>query len=83
MELCNGYGELTDPVEQRARFEAELERRRKASEPLYPIDEKFMHALEEGLPPSSGNALGFDRLVALAAGLSTISPTLAFTDEER
>lgn len=83
VELCNGYGELTDPDEQRARFQAELERRRAAAEPLYPIDEKFLQALKEGLPPSSGNALGLDRLVALAIGLSTIGPTLAFTDEER
>jgi lysyl-tRNA synthetase class 2 len=83
VELCNGYGELTDPREQRARFDAELVRRKAAQEPLYPIDEKFLRALEEGLPPSAGNALGFDRMVALALGLSTIAPTIAFTDEER
>lgn len=83
VELCNGYGELTCPHEQRARFEAELERRKRAEEPVYPLDEKFLAALAEGLPPSSGNALGFDRLVALASGHSTIRPTLAFTDEER
>lgn len=83
VELCNGYGELTDAQEQRARFETEIERRRAAGEPLYPLDEKFLRALAEGLPPSSGNALGFDRLVALALGLSSIGPTLAFTDHER
>lgn len=83
VELCNGYGELTCPHQQRARFESELTRRKKAGEPLYPIDEKFLAALAEGLPPSSGNALGFDRLAALASGLSVIGPTLAFTDAER
>jgi lysyl-tRNA synthetase class 2 len=83
VELCNGYGELTCADEQRARFQAELERRRQAGEPLYPLDENFLRALLEGLPPSSGNALGFDRLVALALGLPSIGPTLAFTDQER
>lgn len=83
IELCNGYGELTDAAEQRARFEAEVARRKEAGEPVYPLDEKFLNALEEGLPPSSGNALGFDRLVALALGLPAIGRTLAFTDDER
>ncbi len=82
-EICNGYGELTDPAEQRARFESELKRRDLAREPSYPIDERLLSALEEGMPPSSGNALGFDRLVALACGLAKIGPTYAFCDNER
>lgn len=83
VELSNGFSELTDVREQRRRFEAEIERRRQAAEPLYPLDERFLAALEEGLPPSAGNALGVDRLVALALGASDISQTLAFSDEER
>jgi lysyl-tRNA synthetase class 2 len=78
VELCNGFGELTDPCEQRRRFEMELERRKRAGEPLYPIDEKFLAALEEGLPPCAGNALGVDRLVALAAGTREIADVTAF-----
>lgn len=82
VELCNGFGELTDPVEQRARFEADLEARRRNGKPLYPIDERFLEALERGLPPSSGNAVGFDRLVALACGTTRIGDVMAFTDDE-
>jgi lysyl-tRNA synthetase class 2 len=78
VELCNGYGELTCAVEQRRRFEAELVRRKKAGEPEHPIDEPFLAALEEGMPPSGGNALGFDRLVMLAVGASRIADVTAF-----
>jgi lysyl-tRNA synthetase class 2 len=82
-ELSNGFGELTDPQEQRRRFELELQRRREASEPVYPLDERLLAALNEGLPPSAGNALGVDRLVSLALGLEDIGQTFAFSDEER
>ena len=78
IELSNGFGELTDPVEQRRRFEAEQARRRRAGAPDHPIDERFLTALEEGMPPSGGNALGFDRLVALALGLGRIADVMAF-----
>lgn len=78
VELCNGFGELTDPVEQRARFVREQERRKKTGAPLHPIDERFLAALEEGLPPSGGNALGLDRLIALALGEPRIDRTIAF-----
>lgn len=78
VELCNGFSELTDPVEQRRRFEAERARRRAAGEPVYPLDEKFLRALEEGLPPTAGNALGLDRLVVLALGLEQVALVRAF-----
>jgi lysyl-tRNA synthetase class 2 len=81
-ELCNGFGELTDPAEQRRRFEAELERRRRTGSPLQPVDEPFLAALHEGLPPSSGNALGFDRLVALSTSQPELARVLAFPREE-
>ncbi len=83
VELCNGFGELTDGAEQRARFEQERTRRARASEPVYPLDERFLAALDEGMPRASGNALGFDRLVALAAGSDDIALTLAFPDRDR
>lgn len=83
IELSNGYGELTDASLQRERFLVEQERRRCASEEVYPLDERFLHALEEGLPPCSGNALGLDRLVALALGASTLQQVLPFSDQER
>jgi lysyl-tRNA synthetase class 2 len=78
VELCNGYGELSDPVEQRRRFTAELEERRASGRTEYPLDEAFLTALEEGMPPSAGNALGFDRLVMLLLGQSEIERTVAF-----
>lgn len=83
LELCNGFGELTDAVEQRRRFELEQGRRRAAGEPVYPLDERFLAALTEGMPPAAGNALGLDRLVALATGTSDIASTLSFSHRER
>ncbi|MDQ2644363.1 MAG: EF-P lysine aminoacylase EpmA [Myxococcota bacterium] len=78
VELSNGYGELTDPDEQRRRFVLERKRRRAEKRSVYPLDEAFLSALAEGMPPSSGNALGFDRLVALALGASRIQDVVAF-----
>lgn len=68
IELCNGYGELTDPHEQRARFESDNKKRQLSGKPELPIDEAFLAALERGMPPSAGNALGFERLLALCLG---------------
>ena len=79
VELCNGFGELTDAKEQRARFEADQAARRARNLPVYPIDEKFLEALERGLPPCAGNALGLDRLAALACGTTDIREVLAFS----
>lgn len=83
LELCNGFGELTDPAEQRRRFEAEQARRRAAQEPVYPLDERFLAALVEGLPPTAGNALGLDRLVLLAAGVNDLALVQAFPSVDR
>lgn len=82
-ELCNGYGELTEEAEQRRRFEAEIARRKHSGEPEYPLDERLLSALHEGMPPSSGNALGVDRLIHLALGTEGIRDTLPFADDER
>jgi lysyl-tRNA synthetase class 2 len=80
VELCNGFGELTDPKEQRARFLHDQDERRTRGLPVYPIDEKFLEALERGMPESGGNAIGLDRLVALACGTTDIAEVIAFTD---
>ncbi len=78
VELCNGYGELTDAAEQRARFE-EFRALRVGGELEHaPIDEPLLAALEAGMPPSGGNALGVDRLVALARGTAGIEDVQAF-----
>lgn len=82
IELANAFGELTDPVEQRARFEHDQAIRRARGKPVYPIDERLLAALAEGLPPSAGIALGFDRLVMLATGTDTIDQVLTFSSHE-
>jgi len=80
VELSNGFRELTDAREQRARFRADQRMRRRSKKPVYQLDERFLGALEEGLPPSTGNALGVDRLIALALGESRIDASIAFPD---
>ncbi len=76
VELCNGFGELTDPVEQRARLMSDREERARRGLPLYPIDERFLASLAH-LPPCAGNALGLDRLIALASGTRSIDAVMA------
>ncbi len=80
MELCNGYVELTDAHEQRSRHEHDLERRRVLAKPNYPLDERFLSALIQGLPPCVGMALGFDRLMMLLAGTQDIQDVIAFAN---
>jgi lysyl-tRNA synthetase class 2 len=81
IELCNGFGELIDPVEQRRRLESDLAERRARGLPEYPIDEKFLAALGQ-MPPSAGVALGVDRLAMLLFGAREIRDVLAFADDE-
>ena len=83
LELANAFDELTDPVEQRTRFLDDQRLRRERGRAVYPLDEKLLAALAEGLPPSAGIALGFDRLVMLATGATDIGQVLAFTAAER
>ena len=78
LELANGFKELTDPGEQRRRFETELDTRRRAGRAVPPLDEAFLAALAKGLPPCAGVALGLDRLVALAAGVDNLAAALPF-----
>jgi lysyl-tRNA synthetase class 2 len=82
IELANAFGELTDPIEQRARFLDDQRIRRERGRAVYPLDEKLLAALVEGLPPSAGIALGFDRLVMLATGAAHIREVLTFSDAE-
>ena len=81
LELANAFGELTDPEEQRRRFEEESETRRLRGKAVYPIDEKLLAALAH-LPPTCGIALGFDRLMMLVLGASSIRDVVAFAHDE-
>ena len=76
MELANGFGELTDAVEQRRRFESDRARKQSMGDQPYPMDEDFLAALEAGLPNSTGVAMGFDRLVMLLTGADLIEDVL-------
>jgi lysyl-tRNA synthetase class 2 len=75
VELANGFGELTDPAEQRRRFEIEMAEKQRVYGERYPVDEDFLAALAQ-MPPACGIALGFDRLVMLASGAQRIDQVI-------
>ncbi|QTA84371.1 EF-P lysine aminoacylase EpmA [Desulfonema magnum] len=81
LELCNAFTELTDPTEQRMRFEKEQTYRHLSGKQVTPMPEKFLNALKF-MPEASGNALGIDRLVMLLADSGQIDDVTAFTPEE-
>ena len=78
MEIANGFTELCDAAEQRLRFERDLRQRSQDGEPQVPIDERFLRALEQGLPPCAGVAIGIDRLLMVLTGATSIEDVLAF-----
>lgn len=78
VELANGYRELLDADEQRARFETDLRERARQGLPLIPVDEDLLAALASGLPDCSGVALGLDRLVMLAVGGNSLQEVISF-----
>jgi elongation factor P--(R)-beta-lysine ligase len=75
VELANGFGELTDPIEQRRRLNAEMDEKARIYGERYPVDEDFLAALAH-MPAASGCALGFDRLVMLATGAPSVDHIL-------
>src|SRR5262249_30688809 len=81
VEVCNGYHELTDPTELRRRIAAESQRRTAACLPPLPVSNRLLAAMDAGLPPCAGVALGFDRLVMLAAGKSSVAEVIPFSFE--
>ncbi len=82
IELANAFGELTDAAEQRQRFDQDLANRAARQRAQYPLDQRFLTALDEGMPPSAGIALGFDRLVMVITGALHIREVMAFTPDE-
>lgn len=78
IELANAFSELTDAAEQRRRFEACAEERRRLGKDVYALDEDFLEALDRGMPSCGGAAMGIDRLVMLLAGSESVQDVMAF-----
>ncbi len=82
IELANAFTELNDPVEQRCRLEAERKHRQKLGKDDYPVDQNFIRALEFGMPPAGGIALGVDRLIMLLTDTTDIRDVLFFPHQD-
>jgi lysyl-tRNA synthetase class 2 len=78
MELGNGYSELNDPIEQRARFEEQMRAAAAGDEETQPMDEDYLRALEYGMPPTCGVGIGIDRLMMVLLAKPTIREVILF-----